>query len=974
MIMPVKTAVLALLAALLLSARLGDAQELYRDNFDGASLDVTRWVTDFGTSGPRFQSSDGGLTGQWVSPGVTAADYGIVRVENSILVLGAPNGSRVYPYVFTRTSPFPASGDFVLEFALRWEHKGGGGGGSHFVVRFSPDNTPQGTNSPFSDVVLELQQTAGGFTGQLVNQQLIFQPANQLIPGWQAFRLEYVAGAYRLLGKDGTPIAGPVASPVRANTIWIGNPVLSELPVDIVTIAVGYLAVSRPGTSAVNHPPNAYAGPDQSMMPGDTVLLDGSWSQDDDGDSMTYRWSIVSIPLGSTANLSLTSIAVPVGPATRTFTVDLPGTYVFELVVNDGVADSAPSRVTVSTMDDVYHEDFAAATLEPAKWDTSIALTPPRFRSGDPAFVVGEWLDPGFAVADYGTITTGGGRLIFANNPGKAVFPYVTTVASPFPAQGSLVMDFVVGWDANGFSNGASLFTLRQSQDNSPVGTNSPFTNVVLRLQNDIFGFTGVLLDIPFVMHHQMLPGTFNFRFRIDEKTWPLPSTRVSFGFVGDLSRVVEGTLTPLLRPNTVWMGNPLTIANTFLAFVDFVTMSAGPIRVFSSQGKGGVPTNLAPVANAGPDQSVAVGTVVTLDGTASSDPDGNPLTYQWTIISKPAGSVATLSDPSLPNPTFTVDIAGQYTFQLVVNDGLALSAPDNVTVSTVNSAPVADAGPDQTAALGASVTLDGTKSFDVDGDPLTYQWTLTKPAGSTAVLSDPIASQPIFTIDVAGSYTATLVVSDGTASSKPDNVLVNTSNSPPVANPGPNQSVNIGTTVTLDGSGSSDPDGDPLTYAWSLLSKPGSSTATLTNATSVMTSFVVDVAGPYTVQLTVGDGTLTSTATTMVIGVDPRVTLSTLIQQIITTINGVPPTAFKNANMARALTNKLEAVRRNVQAGNYADALNQVENDLIPKTDGCATGGAPDNNDFITDCTAQNQIYPQLVDLRDQLSALVNP
>ena len=88
------------------------------------------------------------------------------------------------------------------------------------------------------------------------------------------------------------------------------------------------------------------------------------------------------------------------------------------------------------------------------------------------------------------------------------------------------------------------------------------------------------------------------------------------------------------------------------------------------------------PVADAGPDQTVIAGETVQLDGSGSSDPDGDPLTYIWTITTRPAGSAAGLSDPALVNPTFAADIAGEYVLPLIVNDGLVDSAPDQVTIT----------------------------------------------------------------------------------------------------------------------------------------------------------------------------------------------------------------------------------------------------------------------------------------------------
>lgn len=280
--------------------------------------------------------------------------------------------------------------------------------------------------------------------------------------------------------------------------------------------------------------------------------------------------------------------------------------------------------------------------------------------------------------------------------------------------------------------------------------------------------------------------------------------------------------------------------------------------------GDGSHHSDHSPVANAGPDQNIATGSLVTLDGSASSDADGDPLVYAWSFETLPAGSGAVLSDSSAVRPTFTADLDGTYTIRLVVNDGTSDSDPDTVTVTaaTANSAPVADAGPDQNVATGSLVNLDGSASSDADGDPLTYSWSMVSvPAGSGAALSDTTVAAPSFFADLDGDYVFQLIVNDGTVDSAADTVTVTaaTLNSAPVADAGPDQNVAPGDLVTLDGSASSDADGDPLTYAWSLSSVPAGSTAVLSDTTAAAPTFTADLEGDYVVQLIVNDGTVDS-------------------------------------------------------------------------------------------------------------------
>ncbi len=276
---------------------------------------------------------------------------------------------------------------------------------------------------------------------------------------------------------------------------------------------------------------------------------------------------------------------------------------------------------------------------------------------------------------------------------------------------------------------------------------------------------------------------------------------------------------------------------------------------------------NVAPVAYAGLDQTVPLTQQAFLDGTGSTDANGETLSYQWTLESQPTGSIAVLNNPTSPTPTFTVDQAGTYTLSLVVSDGALSSEPDQVIIDTTNSAPVAVAGPDQAVSAGTTITLDGAGSNDVDGDPLTYQWAQTViPAGSTATLSDPTVAAPMFTPDVDGVYVFQLVVHDGTTTSEPDTMVLHVGNTTPVADAGVDQTVPVQTLVMLDGTGSHDADGDPLTYQWMLQSQPAGSTATLLNPTFAQPTFIPDVAGSYVMAITVSDGLTTSSADTVAI------------------------------------------------------------------------------------------------------------
>ena len=153
------------------------------------------------------------------------------------------------------------------------------------------------------------------------------------------------------------------------------------------------------------------------------------------------------------------------------------------------------------------------------------------------------------------------------------------------------------------------------------------------------------------------------------------------------------------------------------------------------------------------------------------------------------------------------------------------------------NRLPEAVAGSDITAVVGDLVQLDGSGSSDPEGAAVEYRWSFEAlPAGSSAQLNDTSVVNPSFVPDIEGTFVVRLVVHDGKDPSAPDVVSVSvtadsTGNQAPIADAGSAQNVSTGAVVSLDGSASSDADGDTLTFAWSFLQLPPGSRAAINDS-----------------------------------------------------------------------------------------------------------------------------------------------
>ncbi len=290
--------------------------------------------------------------------------------------------------------------------------------------------------------------------------------------------------------------------------------------------------------------------------------------------------------------------------------------------------------------------------------------------------------------------------------------------------------------------------------------------------------------------------------------------------------------------------------------------------QLFGLVGDTGLRAGAAPNASGGGGYfSVATGASATLDASASSDPEGDALSYAWSFQSVPGSSSVTngsIADRFAQVTSYTPDVDGTYRVRLVVSDGTSIDKTFmeyTATSGALNSAPSADAGTSMRILPGDTATLDGSASSDPDGDALSYTWTLHSAPGGSALTSGSItgasSATASVTPDVEGDYVFKLVVSDGQLSDAAYVAVRNYSNTAPVADGGPNVTINLGEYAYMDGSLSSDPDGDKITYSWSFRDYAKGSALSnddIVNRSKAKAFFMPDVTGQFRMRLTVLD------------------------------------------------------------------------------------------------------------------------
>jgi len=214
----------------------------------------------------------------------------------------------------------------------------------------------------------------------------------------------------------------------------------------------------------------------------------------------------------------------------------------------------------------------------------------------------------------------------------------------------------------------------------------------------------------------------------------------------------------------------------------------------------GNVDANTPPHSDAGADQSVAEHALVQLDGSNSSDSDGQIASYRWF---QTRGPQVSLDDKQAVFTSFHAPANAQLEFRLRVIDDTGAKDSDRVLIQVepyTNQPPQANAGPDQSVAPGTTVQLSSLGSADLDGTIIRHKWIQTR--GPIVSLADKSSPETTFIMPENSQLVFRLKLEDNAGAVARDIVKITSNpytNEKPLANAGPDQSVPQGTTVVLD-------------------------------------------------------------------------------------------------------------------------------------------------------------------------------
>lgn len=687
--------------------------------------------------------------------------------------------------------------------------------------------TPPATQDGASPIIVALTTLDGNSNGRLDEVRLTFSEdlgGTPDIARWILVDADGTTNLLQGLTSANFVISGNVLRIILSDTTGtIGTPRFEYDSALVGPTVLTDLVGNTVPTLTNNTLPVANAGADLSVIP-QVVTLDGSASFDPDGaQTLSFSWTEVSRPPGAPA-IAFTNG----GSSVASFIPTTPGVYVVQLRVTDLIGSSTDTAaITVLNVPPVSDPVFVRS---------SVLTGSNPFVDGELSTDVNNNLSFGAPNDPLWTVVSRPATSVATiTNPNAVIFPgFVPDVP------GFYELSYVQRDTAGASSLPMSVFITASNATVTPVAHAGP----------DIVVPVGTPVTLDSALSWSPTAPTF---------TWTRPDTTTA------------ASPTLVFTPPGVGLYTfKLTVtAGGVVSAPDTVTVMAYN------------PANLPPVAFASklsPSGNPEVGETIQLDATASVEPEGGALTFAWTQLS---GPTAALSNPAASQPTFAPARTGVYEFQLVVFDGTQLSFPANVFVQVLNPA-----GAPVTATPAATGTPASPGHF-LSGNPVTLSATVSavvtntwweQVAGPTVTVPQTVNLAPVqFTPTAAGNYTFRVNALDfGTFNRITPLIHVaidEPGNQAPNALAGPNQlGIAAGSTVTLDGTGSTD-DVLPIgTFFWRQVAGPP---VALSDPRAAQPTFVPTVGATYVFELVVTDGAASSSPSFVSVTVDPAVVVA---------------------------------------------------------------------------------------------------
>ncbi|HYL65696.1 MAG TPA: phage tail protein, partial [Nitrosopumilaceae archaeon] len=452
--------------------------------------------------------------------------------------------------------------------------------------------------------------------------------------------------------------------------------------------------------------------------------------------TFSYAWTLVSRPAGSSSALSDPSVSSP------SFTPDLPGAYLASLTVTDQLGDvSAQTFLTISASScgTCVPTVSPTASPNPDTVGTVVNLDANPGDTGCPAciqFFTYQW-----------TLTSPPGSSSVLSNP---------TIRNPTfaPDMTGTYQLSVIAKDSQGQNSSPMFITV------SAVPSASKLVYTAGTAQTLIAGMVSNAITV------QMQDSAGN------------PVNAPAGGTTVNLDSTSGGQFSASSSPFTAVTSVTIPVGSSSISFYFKHTESGHQIITASSPGLTSASTTFTVIAPLSVTPAIAptpviVGTTETLSASITDPncPTCSPtsFSYAWSLVSRPAGSLASLSSTTFFSPTSIPDVPGTYDFSLTVTDGQGfssapsvlhvLASPCGTCVPTVS--PTASPNPDT---VGTVVKLDanpGDAGCPACISLFTYHWSLTSPPSSTSVLSDPTIRNPTFAPDTAGTYQLSVTATD---------------------------------------------------------------------------------------------------------------------------------------------------------------------------------------------------------------------